>query len=127
MCIFDIFNAVAISIIRQYTRRHTFQTVNGKSGDQVLLEIHRQGLSTSQKLQISNIILLKHFLSYFLLGINYDEKQIAQITEQVKKQQNEVDNLKSKFVDKLRGKVTLFYSMCLSLILIKNSLTVILH
>lgn len=93
----------------------------------MLLEIHRQGLSTSQKLQISNIILLKHFLSYFLLGINYDEKQIAQITEQVKKQQNEVDNLKSKFVDKLRGKVTLFYSMCLSLILIKNSLTVILH
>ncbi|CAG2240507.1 unnamed protein product [Mytilus edulis] len=38
------------------------------------------------------------------VGINYDEKQIAQITEQVKKQQNEVDNLKSKFVDKLRGK-----------------------
>ncbi|CAG2240508.1 unnamed protein product [Mytilus edulis] len=39
------------------------------------------------------------------VGINYDEKQIAQITEQVKKQQNEVDNLKSKFVDKLRGKI----------------------
>ncbi|XP_063438513.1 uncharacterized protein LOC134719439 isoform X2 [Mytilus trossulus] len=38
------------------------------------------------------------------VGINYDEKQIAQITEQVKKQQNEVDSLKSKFVDKLRGK-----------------------
>ncbi|XP_063438537.1 universal stress protein in QAH/OAS sulfhydrylase 3'region-like isoform X6 [Mytilus trossulus] len=39
------------------------------------------------------------------VGINYDEKQIAQITEQVKKQQNEVDSLKSKFVDKLRGKI----------------------
>ncbi|CAC5389153.1 unnamed protein product [Mytilus coruscus] len=39
------------------------------------------------------------------VGINYDEKQIAQITDQVKKQQNEVDNLKSKFVDKLRGKI----------------------
>lgn len=37
-------------------------------------------------------------------GLNYDEKQIQQITQQVKEQQDKVDQLKSSYVDRLRGK-----------------------
>lgn len=38
-------------------------------------------------------------------GLNYDEKQIQQITQQVKEQQDKVDQLKSSYVDRLRGKI----------------------
>lgn len=43
---------------------------------------------------------------FLITGLNYDEKQIQQITQQVKEQQEKVDQLKSSFVDKLRGKVS---------------------
>jgi hypothetical protein len=37
--------------------------------------------------------------------MSFDEKSIKQMTEKMKVQQDKVDQLKSKFVDRLRGKV----------------------
>ena len=37
--------------------------------------------------------------------MSFDEKSIKQMTEKMKAQQDKVDQLKRKFVDRLRGKV----------------------
>lgn len=56
----------------------------------------------------SDVVKVVHCAEFhidFSVGMSFDEKSIKQMTEKMKAQQDKVDQLKRKFVDRLRGKI----------------------